>query len=100
MLVISSYDAASGELLMRAKQRCTFVRAGMKVCLAPVRCFRHGLLLVLLMQLLVNLLHFNVSGCSVSPLGGGVPARTGAHCLYFVMHVMLFSTAGSPVASC
>jgi hypothetical protein len=31
VLVISSYDAASGELLMRAKQRCTFVRAGMKV---------------------------------------------------------------------
>jgi hypothetical protein len=38
VLVISSYDAASGELLMRAKQRCTFVRAGMKVRCLLGRC--------------------------------------------------------------
>jgi len=31
-VVVSSYDAVTGALLMRAKQRCTFGRAPVKVC--------------------------------------------------------------------
>lgn len=31
VLVVSSYDAGTGELLMRAKQRCTYNRAPVKV---------------------------------------------------------------------
>ncbi|KAF6259108.1 hypothetical protein COO60DRAFT_1700968 [Scenedesmus sp. NREL 46B-D3] len=45
MLVISSFDAASGELLMRAKQRCTFVRAGMKVVSAELTASKRELLI-------------------------------------------------------
>lgn len=30
-VVVSSYDAATGALLMRAKQRCTFTKAPVKV---------------------------------------------------------------------
>lgn len=36
VLVVSSYDAGSGELMMRAKQRCTFSRAPIKVGIAVV----------------------------------------------------------------
>jgi hypothetical protein len=54
VLVISSYDAGSGELLMRAKQRCTFVRAGMKVT-----WMRVGLLFAMpLCAVLLLLQHF------------------------------------------
>jgi major membrane immunogen (membrane-anchored lipoprotein) len=31
VLISSSYDSTSGELIMRAKQRCTFTRASVKV---------------------------------------------------------------------
>ncbi|WIA28042.1 hypothetical protein OEZ86_010628 [Tetradesmus obliquus] len=45
VLLISSYDARSRELLMRAKQRCTFVRAGMKVVSAELTPSRRELLI-------------------------------------------------------
>lgn len=33
VLVVSSYDAVTGELVMRAKQRCAFTRSTVKVSL-------------------------------------------------------------------